>query len=270
MKHVVSFSSGLSSALTALRVRDRYWPYLITPDCPIELVFLDTKFEDEDNYRFMADFSVVTGMPITVLTEGRTPYQVFSEEHIIPNHRTAPCTRRLKIELFRAWLETQEKPITIHIGYDFSEMHRCEPTRKNYEGLGYTVDFPLLWTPIEFRPYEDIFKNDLGIEPPRMYRMGYTHANCGGRCVKQGHGDWLRTLINFPDRYAEIEQWEREMRQNPVNANYAILKDRRGGDMTPLTLEELRKRYETDALTAQMSLFDLDAESACVVCGIGA
>lgn len=258
--HIVSFSSGLSSAIAALRVIERYGAD------NARVVFMDTLFEDDDNYRFMADFSRRFGVQIETISDGRTPYELFSGGHIIPNHRTTPCTRVLKIELFRAFLAQLEKPITIHIGYDYSEMHRCGPTQANYEGLGYSVDFPLLWKPYEFRDYPTLAREVWGVEPPRMYKLGYTHANCGGRCVKQGHGDWLRTLINFPARYAEIEEWERNMRKNETNANYAILRTQTLAEYTPLTLQELRERYESKQTP---TLFEMDAESGCVVCGIG-
>lgn len=260
MKHIVSFSTGLSSALTTLRAIERYGRDNTA------LVFMDTLFEDDDNYRFMADFERRFSVQITRIADGRTPYQVSHAEHVIPNSRVAPCTSRLKIEPFRAWLAGQERPLTVHIGYDFAEMHRCDATRANYERLGYAVDFPLLWKPYEFRPYVTVCRDDWGLEPPRMYIQGYTHANCGGRCVKQGHGDWIRTLTNYPERYAEIEEWERRMRRNEVNANYAILKRQIREGVLPLTLEALRLEHEAGRMP---KLFDLDAESACVVCGIG-
>lgn len=261
MTHVVSFSSGLSSALTAVRVVDRYGKD------NTRLVFMDTLFEDEDNYRFISDFERRFDMEIVRLAEGRNPYEVSRAEHVIPNQKLAPCTFRLKIEVFRAWLAQQEKPLTIHIGYDFTEIHRCEPTRRNYETLGYAVDFPLLWQPIEYRPYTQVCREDWGIEPPRMYAIGYTHANCGGRCVKQGQGDWLRTLANFPERYAEIEKWETEMRDHPKRKNYALLRSQTNGNTTPLTLKELRERYEGKRIDAPL-LCGLDEQSTCVHCGV--
>lgn len=257
MNHVVSFSSGLSSALTAVRVLEKY------PDAKI--VFMDTLFEDEDNYRFMSEWESHFGANIIHLAEGRNPYEVSNNHHLIPNSRVAPCTFELKIQLFRKYLQSLDGETTVYIGYDFSELHRCEPTRKNYESLGYKVDFPLLWKPIETRRYTDVFKSDYGIEPPQMYRLGYTHANCGGRCVKQGQGDWIRTLINFPERFAAIESWESEMRKNPVNANYALLKSQTLEGKRALPLTELRERYEREH--NDPVLFDM--QSTCVVCGIG-
>lgn len=295
MKHVVSFSTGLSSAITVERVLQRYGRENTT------IVFMDTLIEDDDNYRFMADMQK-RWPPIVRLCEGRNPYQIARDHQIIPNQKIAPCTFELKIEMFCGWLEAQKFPkaemnredtnrlivaqatgemtpdevqheidllssgVTIHIGYDFTEVHRCGPTEAAYQAEGWLVDFPLLWKPYELRPYSQVAREDWGIEPPRMYGMGFTHANCGGRCVKQGQGDWLRTLINWPDRYAEAEQWEQEMRNHPTRRSFAILRDQSGGKVTPLTLREFRLRYEASQ-GMQPSL--LDYQSPCVYCGVG-
>lgn len=263
MRHIISFSTGLSSALTCERVLTRYGKEAIV------VVFMDTTIEDEDNYRFMADCKAKWGIPITILCDGRTPYQVAEDEHIIPNQKIAPCTYRLKIELFSDWLQAQNfEQVTIHIGYDIFEAHRCEATEKNYSQYGWLVDFPLLWKPIEYRSYSQVVREDWGIEPPRMYDQGYSHANCGGCCVKQGQGDWLRTLINFPERFQAIESWEQQMRQHPKRKEYAILRNQSNGEVKPLTLRELRLKHEKSQITQPM-LFNLDSQSACVYCGVG-
>jgi hypothetical protein len=199
--------------------------------------------------------------------DGRTPYEVSRAERVIPNSLLAPCTFRLKLEPFRAWLKENFTEATIYIGYDFAEMHRMEATTKAYNELGYEIDYPLMWKPIEFRRYEDVVRS-WGIKPPRMYQMGYTHANCGGRCCKQGRGDWIRTLINFPDRYHYVEEWEQGMRDlSEKHSHRSILKQVRGGETYQLTLRELRFLYEIK--DGQMDLCKMDEESACVVCGIG-
>lgn len=134
---------------------------------------------------------------------------------------------------------------------------------------GVWVEYPLLWQPIEFDATATV--KSWGIEPPRMYRYGYSHANCGGVCVKQGQKDWRRTLVYFPVRYAEYEEWERKMRDDSRFANYAFLRDESGGDVKPRTLEQLR--LETEAADAyQMRLFVMedDIVSTCSVeCGVG-
>jgi hypothetical protein len=75
-------------------------------------------------------------------------------------------------------------------------------------------------------------------------------------------------LINFPKRYAEIEQWEREMRQlSEKHSHRTILKRLKGGEVQELTLEQLRLEYES--VEGRMDLCAMDEESPCVICGIG-
>lgn len=265
--NIISFSTGLSSALTVERALRRFG----ADDCRV--VFMDTLIEDGDNYRFMADcasrWREVYGLPeIIRLADGRTPYEVAEDHNSIFNQKMAACTHELKIELFVKWLQSQDfESVVIHIGYDFSEVHRCEATRRNYDAKGWAVDFPLLWKPYEFRDYSQVVREDWSIEPPRMYALGYTHANCGGLCVKQGQGDWLRTLVHFPERYKQIEQWEAKMRSHTTRQNYAIVRDQSANDVKPLPLADLRFRYE-DKLSAPL-LFALDSKSGCVHCGVG-
>lgn len=159
MKHIVSFSTGLSSAICVERVLDRYgWDDVL-------IVFMDTLQEDSDNYRFMRDCQQRWPQIIT-LTEGRTPYQVSEDKQIIPNQKIAPCTFVLKIELFRWWLERfrdQQRrwpQVTVHLGYDYAEVHRCGPNAEAYRKLGWWVDFPLLWKPYENRRYVDVVRDD--------------------------------------------------------------------------------------------------------------
>jgi len=81
-----------------------------------------------------------------------------------------------------------------------------------------------------------------GIRVPRMYEMGFSHANCGGRCIKGGH-EHFKTLYNvWPERYAEVEEIERRFREQ-INPKIAILRDRTGGSKRYITLTEFKERY---------------------------
>ena len=260
MKHIVSFSTGLSSAITGERVQQKF--------DNVEIVFCDTRMEHPDNYRFLEDIQErwlkVYGNDVTILREGRDPYQVSSDASIIPNQKIAPCTFRLKIEPFAKYIEDL-KPATIYIGYDYTEVHRIEATEKNWNEKGFEVGFPLLWKPYELRPYTQVSRDDWDIEPPEMYALGYTHANCGGRCVKQGKGDWMRTLINYPELYRQAEEWEGKMRDHPIRKDYALLRDQSNGKVRAMTLFELRQRHEQGLL--QQPTY-LDFNSGCVHCGV--
>jgi hypothetical protein len=248
--YAVSLSSGVSSAIAADRAIERYGKKRV------RLVFMDTTWEDEDNYRFLADLERRWHKRIVWITDGRDPLQVAEQEHIIPNQKIAPCTHRLKIEPFVRYLRTLQQcdyEVTVILGMNATEIHRHEAPRRNYGAIGIGVEYPLMWAPIEIQPFERL--KEWGIEPPRMYRMGYTHSNCGGRCVKQGQGDWLRTLTNFPERFDEVEQWETNQRRDPVLADYALLRDSRGGVVRGMPLSELRQRKE-DKQAVQPGLFD--------------
>jgi hypothetical protein len=266
MRHIVSFSGGLSSALVVERVLSKYGKD------NIDIVFMDTLAEDEDNYRFMDDCQTRWDKEIIRLCDGRTPRQVAEDKHILPNQTIAPCTFELKIYPFTKWLKDTypDQLVTIHIGYDIFEAHRCEATRKNYNTFGWEVDFPLLWPPIEHRNYSQVVRDDWGINPPRTYAMGFSHANClDDLCFKAGISDAIKFLINFPERYYSKENWEAEMRDHPTRKKYAILRDQSNGTVKPLTLQELRERYETE-LDKQPMLFEANELSpACVSCGMG-
>lgn len=129
MRHIISFSGALSSALVVERVIERYGK------SSVDIVFMDTLVEDEDNYRFMADCQARWGKEIIRLCDGRTPRQVAEDKHIIPNQKLAPCTFELKIKPFTNWLIANygqrlviyfrgtpiffgKNPVTIHIGED--------------------------------------------------------------------------------------------------------------------------------------------------------
>ncbi len=95
-----------------------------------------------------------------------------------------------------------------------------------------------------------------GIRPPRLYEMGFTHNNCGGFCIKAGQASFARLLSKLPERYAEHEALEGYCRA--IGINGTVLRDRRGGKITPMTLKTFRLRLEKKA-----SDFDCNDEGGC-------
>lgn len=237
MKHVVSLSGGVSSAVCADRVINRYGRENVI------LWFADTSWEDPDLHRFMADCMVRWGGEMITYKDGRNPLQVAEDEHIIPNDRVATCTRVLKIIPFVRFLETLEKPVTIYLGLDWREQDRMAAPIRNYSEIpGVSVDFPLMWDPIIEENYFDLVERDWGIRTSNAYRDGFTHDNCGGRCVKAGMKHWLLLRKRNPQRFAEVRDWEARQRAiGDARANYALLRKTEKGVKRPLPLSELEQ-----------------------------
>lgn len=236
--YVVSLSGGMASAVAADRAITRYGRGAVT------LWFADTQWEDADLYRFLDDCLARWGGDLIRITDGRTPLQVASDEHVIPGPHLAPCSDRLKVRPFRRWLAKQPKPLTVLLGLDWREQHRMASPTTAYTNLGYGIDFPLMWEPLEFRPYSEVIQS-WGIRIPHLYTLGFPHNNCGGRCVRQGQAEWYRLRRYFPERFAEVRDWEASMRAlGPPWSERAILRDRRGRDVRSLPLSELEQQAQ--------------------------
>ena len=239
---VVMVSGGMASFGAARRVIERYGK------TGVHLWFADTLMEDEDLYRFLDDVDRVLGVPIERMSEGRNPWQVFEDEHFIGNSRVDPCSKKLKRQFLRRQLKAgfPDQPVTVYLGLDLMEAHRVAAAKRYWSEDGYAVDFPLCWEPFLFSEDCAPLVRQHGIEPPRLYALGFPHNNCGGACVKAGQKQWALLWHTFPDRYRWHEEQEQLLRR-VLRKNVAILRDRRGGTTRPLTLRCFRLRLERDA-----------------------
>ncbi|GLX06721.1 hypothetical protein [Microbispora sp. NBRC 16548] len=237
-KHVVQMSGGIGSFWAAKRVAERHGTKHLT------LLFADTLAEDEDLYRFLTDACAHLDVELTVVKDGRDPWEVFLYEHFLGNSRLAPCSKRLKQIPCRKWLEANCDPAhtVVYVGIDDGETRRIPGVEKGWDG--WTVEFPMADEPYWSKERMLAECEALGIEVPLLYRLGYEHNNCSGMCVRAGQRQWLRTLVTFPDRYAQAEAREQEFRDR-FGKDVAILRETVRGERRPLTLAELRRRAET-------------------------
>ena len=240
MHHIVSLSGGSASAVAADRVINRYGLENTI------LWFADTLWEDEDLYRFLEDLEMRWEKKIIRNTDGRNPLQVAEDRKLIPSSYAAPCSYYLKQLPFRKFLQKHAKPITVHLGLDFTEEHRHAKPKEIYEQMeGVSVDFPLMWEPLPYMGYTKTIE-EWGIEIPRLYKMGFPHNNCGGRCVRQGASEWIRLSKYFPERFNEVRDWE-QANQIPDSPreNRTIITTTKKGIKSPLLLGDLEKQNET-------------------------
>lgn len=245
---VVMYSGGATSWATAKRVAAAHG----TAD--LVLLFADTRIEDDDLYRFLAEASASIGVPVTRIAEGRTPEQVFIDVSFLGNARIAPCSRVLKQEPSRKWVEANctVEDTTLYIGYDWTEPHRVEATRKAWEP--WRVEFPLCERPYLYKHQHIDAMRSEGLTVSALYDEGFSHNNCGGMCVRGGQGHFARLYHQRPERYAEAEAMEGRVREKL--GDVTILKDRAGGETKPLTLRAFREGIEAGM---SVDMFDVGA-----------
>lgn len=257
-QHVVMWSGGITSWAVARIVAERHGIENLT------LLFADTLYEDEDLYRWNREASEQIGVPLTVVADGRDPWQVFRDKRYIGNTRIAPCSELLKQVPCHTWLKENTDPAstTVYVGIDWTETHRVPAIVRNYQP--WTAEAPLTEPPYRDKDEWLVEAQELGLKPPRLYELGWVHNNCGGRCIKGGQAQWAHLLKVFPERFAEVEAQEEAMRSH-LGADVAFLRDRRGGETKPLPLTLFRSRIEAEqaAQPDLFSAFDADDWGGC-------
>ena len=237
-RHVVMFSGGVGSWATAKRVAAEHGTEHMT------LLFADTKVEEPDLYRFIRQAARNVGVELTIVADGRTPFEVFRDDRFLGNSRLANCSKYLKQKPCRDWLEANTDPehTTLYVGIDWTELHRVPAIENGWKP--WTVRFPMTERPyLDKTMMLDWLKRE-GIRQPRAYDDGMPHSNCMAQgCVRGGQGYWRQVLRVRPGVYRESERAEQELREF-LDADVSILKDRTGGNATPLTLREFREQIE--------------------------
>jgi hypothetical protein len=86
--HVVQYSGGIGSWAATRRV--------IAAHGTDNLVLLvaDTQIEDDDLWRFVADSTARFGVPPTIVTDGRTPFEVFRDRRFLVLSSLDNCRAR--------------------------------------------------------------------------------------------------------------------------------------------------------------------------------
>lgn len=248
MRHVVMFSYGIGSWAAAKLVAQKHG----TND--LVLLTADTNYEDEDTYKWGHAAAANVGGQHVVAEDGRDVWELFMDTGMIGNTRVDVCSKALKRDVADAWLKENCDPAetVVYIGIHHSEKDRFERwdekegvwrgIKHRYAALGWKCEAPLCETLIPYMDLHDWAERE-GLWQQALYRDGFPHANCGGRCVKQGQGGWAHLLQVRPAAYLEVERKEEEFRQK-TGKDVAILRDRRGGVTKPLPLRVFRQRLQ--------------------------
>ncbi|GLF98271.1 phosphoadenosine phosphosulfate reductase domain-containing protein [Streptomyces yaizuensis] len=237
--HVIQFSGGIGSALTAVRVAEQRGTQNMV------LLIADTRAEDPDLWRFSDDIARLLGLRLTVVRDGRDPWEVFADQRFLGNDRLAPCTFVLKQKPCRRWMSEHAPPgeTIAYVGIEPNDRDRRRIPAIARNWHPWRTEFPLADGPDATKGELLDEVRALGVRPPRLYELGFPHNNCFGSCVRAGQRQWKHLLTTLPERYAHAETKEEELRG--LLGDVAILRDRRGGTSRPLPLAELRTRQQT-------------------------
>jgi hypothetical protein len=236
VRHVPQFSGGVGSWAAARRVVDQYGTKDVT------LLVASTNYEASDWQSFLTACICDLSCEAVILNDGRSIWDVFHDERFLGNTRVDVCSKVLKREPLRKWLEKNCDPedTIVYLGFDWTEEHRLHRARERW--LPWRVEAPLCDPPYTEKQshIEELTKR--GIPIPALYTAGFPHNNCGGACVKAGQAQWAKLLTYDRERYLDAEMHENKLREEL--GDVAILRDRRGGTTKPYTLEAFRHNLE--------------------------
>jgi 3'-phosphoadenosine 5'-phosphosulfate sulfotransferase (PAPS reductase)/FAD synthetase len=177
---ICTLSGGKASAWCA------DWALKNYPKEQVILYFNDTKWEHEDLYRFLNDLSRYFDKEIFYDSDGKNPEQLFYKHHAIANNRMPFCSHELKAKRLQRFYQDGD---IIIFGISSDEAHRAKRIAEVYAGIADktkrypTLRFPLISENVT-REQVDQFIRDAGIDEPVLYKMGFTHNNCSGGCVR--------------------------------------------------------------------------------------
>ena len=248
MRHIVFYSSGISSYCAAKRTVEQHGKENTI------LLFADTGIGDADNYRFLFQSAESLGCELVTVrnTKDSTVFGNWRSRHAIANNRMPFCSFDMKHKPCRDWLKEHGSEDDVYVvGISWDEVHRLAAIEKGWSPNR-------VWAPLTEPPYLDksATLNEAlsdGLEPPRLYKHGFSHSNCGGGCVRAGQAHWRHLLRTLPDVFAKWEKEEREMQEYLGRDDVAILTRQVNGKKIPFPLAELRKEVENDG---QLDLLD--------------
>ena len=262
MRYLVNFSTGLASFEATRRTIEQKGRENTT------VIFCDVRGdaardshaappgsnwdgEDDDNYRFLADVEKLLGVEIVRLShpEGLGVWGAIFKHRAISIRGAgglmfAPCARLLKMETADAYAAQIEREtgdeITRVLGLTWMEDERVLRAREKIKS---DVWFPLCDAPFVDNCHIAAWLEARDVQPPRSYRQGYKHSNCGSACIKAGLSQWAALLRDNRGRFLYNERQEAQFRAE-INGDVAILRDQSGGTVTPLPLDQFRREVE--------------------------
>ena len=189
----------------------------------VRLVFIDTRNEDEDTYRFKNDCEKWYGKEIETLTSTKheSIQAVWRRYKALNNANGAVCSSELKRLVRQQWQKINKWKYQI-FGFELVEAKRAISLKLNHSETN--PIFPLLMFGYSKKECIKIVQ-DAGIEVPRTYQLGYLNNNCFKTgCTQGGIGYWQKIQREYPDKFNTMAAMEHEL-TDVKNKPVTMLKD---------------------------------------------
>ena len=223
------WSGGVTSAVAVKWALETYQN--------VEVVFIDTKNEDVDTYRFLRDCEKWYGRKIKTITSKYDKItEVWDKYKTLNTANGAICSSELKRSV-RVKYQDFTRHYAQVFGFDNTEKERHRNMRLNYPEINNIS--PLIEQNLSKKDCIDILK-EVKIELPNMYKLGYNNNNCFQTgCIRGGVGYWQKIKREEPakfDAMAEREHRYTKQRKQAVT----VLRVKKDGEMYPCFLKPFK------------------------------
>jgi 3'-phosphoadenosine 5'-phosphosulfate sulfotransferase (PAPS reductase)/FAD synthetase len=176
----------------------------------VRLIFIDTRNEHPDTYRFKRDCENWYGKEIDVLTNPdytdiRDVWRKYKSLNVATG---AICSTILKRRVREMWEKSNVWDAQA-FGFDSGELRRAKGMMLNYSDI--KPIFPLIEKGISKENATSMLFQ-AGLKVPEMYRLGFENNNCFGTgCVQGGIGYWQKIGREMPEKFAAMAEMEHEL-----------------------------------------------------------
>lgn len=204
-KIAVWFSCGAASAVAAKKTIEIYGN---THD--IRILNNPVKEEDVDNYRFLKEVEQWLKVKIEFVSNPNfydcSAVSVWEKRRYMSGTKGAPCTLELKKRARQMWEE--KNLVDWHVlGFTYDEKKRHENFIKNERENLLPV---LIDEKITKQMCFEIIQS-VGIDLPRIYKLGYPNANCIGCAKATSVTYWNHVRKTHPEIFNERARQSREI-----------------------------------------------------------
>jgi hypothetical protein len=239
------FSAGVTSAVACKLALDMYEN--------VQIYYIETGAGHQDNKRFIKECEAWYGQKINIIQNSKgykDHVHVVTRERYVNGVAGARCTVELKKNV-RYELEKKIRYSHQVFGFEYSQKEINRSIRFKEQHSYTNPLFPLIKQKLTKNQCAWVL-DQVGIELPTMYKLGYENNNCIG-CVKGGSFYWNKIKKDFPDWFNRMAEAEREV-------DHSCIKNVFLDELDPNAGRENEKVMPECGIFCQVELADLVSE----------